>query len=430
MTMDDSATIAVHRALAELRGGRMILVSDDRDRENEADLIMPAEYATTAALGFMIRHTSGIICVGVAGELADRLGLGPMVTDNTDPKATAFTVSIDAAAGVGTGISAADRSRTIQALVDPASTAESFTRPGHVFPLRARDEGVLGRRGHTEAAVDLCRLAGLQPAGILCELVDERGEPMTGRDVAHFAEVHELVQVSIDELAVHLGAASRHNVRRLRAPSPTRLPGATRLPTEHGDFDIAVVRDRRTGAEHITLVHGEVADRSDVPVRIHSECATGDLFASRRCDCGLQLHEAMRRIAEAGHGVVVYMRGHEGRGIGLPAKLAAYRLQDEGLDTVDANTALGLPVDDRDYSSAATILRQLGIASVRLMTNNADKRRALVSNGMPVSATEELWVPVVGEQIPYLEAKRDRMGHDLGRHPGLPPSVDTAHATS
>ena len=417
--MDDHATAAVNRALAELRSGRMILVADDRDRENEADLIMPAEFATAAALGFMIRHTSGIVCVGVTNSLADQLGLDPMVTNNTDPKATAFTVSVDAAAGVGTGISAADRAQTIRALVDPASTPASFTQPGHVFPLRARDEGVMVRRGHTEAAVDLCRLAGLQPAGVLCELVDERGEPIKGRDVQHFAEVHELVLVTIDELVTYLGGESRRNVRRLRTPAPTRLPGATRMPTAFGDFDVATVRDRRTGAEHIAMVLGEVAGRSGVPVRIHSECATGDLFGSLRCDCGQQLHEAMRRIGDAGHGVVVYMRGHEGRGIGLPAKLAAYRLQDEGLDTVDANTALGLPVDDRDYSSAAGILRQLEVADVRLLSNNADKRRALVANGIAVSAMEELYVPVAGEQIPYLQTKRDRMGHELHRHPGL-----------
>jgi 3,4-dihydroxy 2-butanone 4-phosphate synthase/GTP cyclohydrolase II len=416
---DDYATTAVNRALAELRSGRMILVADDRDRENEADLIMPAEFATAAAIGFMIRHTSGIVCVGVAGSIADGLGLGPMVTNNTDPKSTAFTVSVDVAAGVGTGISAADRAQTIQALVDPTSTPASFTQPGHVFPLRARDEGVLARRGHTEAAVDLCRLAGLQPAGVLCELVDERGEPLRGREVEHFAQVHELVLITIDELATYLGAASQRNGRNLRLPTPTRLPGATRLPTDDGVFDVAVVRDRRTGAEHIVLVQGDLEDQVDVPTRIHSECATGDLFGSRRCDCGQQLREAMRRIGEAGRGVIVYMRGHEGRGIGLSAKLAAYRLQDEGLDTVDANTALGLPVDDRDYSSAAGILRQLGVVSVRLMSNNADKRRALVANGVTVSGTDELYVPVTGEQVPYLQTKRDRMGHELHRHPGL-----------
>jgi 3,4-dihydroxy 2-butanone 4-phosphate synthase / GTP cyclohydrolase II len=419
MSMDDEVTTAINRALAELRSGRMILVADDRDRENEADLILPAEFATAASIGFMIRHTSGIICVGVPGQLADDLGLGPMVVNNTDPKSTAFTVSVDAVSGVGTGISAADRARTIAALVDPASTSMSFTQPGHLFPLRARDGGVLARRGHTEAAVDLCRLAGLQPAGVLSEVVDECGEPLRGRDVEHFAEIHELVLVTIDEIATYLGAAPQRNVRSIRPHSPTRLPGATRLPTDDGGFDVAVVRDQRTGAEHIALIRGEVDGHSDVLVRIHSECATGDLFGSTRCDCGQQLRESMRRIGAAGQGVVIYMKGHEGRGIGLPAKLAAYRLQDEGLDTVDANTALGLPVDDRDYSSAASILKQLRVESVQLMSNNADKHRALVANGVPVSGMVELYVPVTGEQLPYLHAKRDRLGHELHRHPGL-----------
>jgi 3,4-dihydroxy 2-butanone 4-phosphate synthase/GTP cyclohydrolase II len=426
----DVARETVNRAVAELRAGRMIVVADDRDRENEADLIMPAELVTAASLGFMIRHTSGIVCVGVSNVLAGRLGLEPMVVNNTDPKATAFTVSVDAASGIGTGISAADRAHTIRTLTDPTSTAASFTQPGHVFPLRARDEGVLARRGHTEAAVDLCRLAGLQAAGVLCEIVDDRGTPIRGREVQHFAEVHELVVVTIDELATYLGAPSRHNVRRLRTPSPMRLPGATRLPTDHGEFEVAVVRDRRSNAEHVVLVHGDVAGRHDVLVRVHSECATGDLFGSRRCDCGQQLHEAMRRITDTGFGVVIYMRGHEGRGIGLPAKLAAYRLQDEGLDTVDANTALGLPVDDRDYSSAADILRQLGLGSVRLLTNNWDKRNALAARGIIISEVEELHVPVTGEQVTYLEAKRDRLGHDLAAHPSLADPTATVNPIS
>ncbi len=418
---------AVQQAVADLRAGRLIVVTDDHDRENEADLILAAEHATPESLGFMIRHTSGIICVGMAGTLVDRLELEPMVSRNTDPKCTAFTVSVDAATGVGTGISARDRAVTIRALVDPDSTADSFTKPGHIFPLRARDGGVLVRRGHTEASVDLCRLAGLAPAGVLSEIVDDNGNPIVGRDIDAFAQRHGLSMVTIDELATHLESTADHdNVYQLGAH---QLPAhqhraqpmsfGTRLPTPNGLFDIAVVRDRDTGAEHIVMALGEVAGRRDVPVRIHSECATGDLFGSLRCDCGEQLQEALRRIGDHGHGVLVYMRGHEGRGIGLPAKLSAYHLQDNGLDTVDANLALGLPVDGRDYRAAADILVNLGMASVRLLSNNPDKRDALAERGVPVTAMEALCVEVGAEAVAYLRTKRDRLGHQLVGHPGL-----------
>ncbi|WNG87527.1 3,4-dihydroxy-2-butanone-4-phosphate synthase [Mycobacterium sp. ITM-2016-00317] len=415
----DNAPAAVRQALADLRAGRLIVVTDDHDRENEADLILAAEYATPETLGFMIRHTSGIICVGMAGALVDRLGLEPMVTRNTDPKSTAFTVSVDAAAGVGTGISAGDRAVTIRALVDPASTERSFTKPGHIFPLRARDGGVLVRRGHTEASVDLCRLAGLQPAGVLSEIVDDDGMPIVGEAIERFARNHGLSMVTIDELAGYLDAATHDNVHQLKPQRPAPMPFETRMPTPHGVFDIAVVPDRRTGAEHIVMVLGEVSHQVDVPVRIHSECATGDLFGSLRCDCGEQLQEAMRRIGESGHGVLIYMRGHEGRGIGLPAKLSAYHLQDKGLDTVDANLVLGLPVDDRDYAAAADILSSLEVSSVRLLSNNPAKRDGLIERGVAVSGMEPLCVEVAPEAVAYLRSKRDRLGHQLFGYSGL-----------
>lgn len=413
---------AVQQAVADLRAGRLIVVTDDHDRENEADLIIAAEHATPEALGFMIRYTSGIICVGMAGAFVDRLGLEPMVSRNTDPKSTAFTVSVDAATGVGTGISSRDRAVTVRALVDPDSTEGSFTKPGHIFPLRARDGGVLERRGHTEASVDLCRLAGLAPAGVLSEIVDDDGNPIVGRDIELFAQRHGLSMVTIDELATYLASTADHdNVYQLGVQPQRAQPMSfgTRLPTPHGLFDIAVVHDRETGAEHIVMALGEVAGRQDVPVRIHSECATGDLFGSLRCDCGEQLQEALRRIGEQGHGVLIYMRGHEGRGIGLPAKLSAYHLQDNGLDTVDANVALGLPVDGRDYRAAADILVNLGVSSVRLLSNNPDKLDALAERGVTVTGMEALCVEVGAEAVAYLRTKRDRLGHQLVGHPGL-----------
>jgi 3,4-dihydroxy 2-butanone 4-phosphate synthase/GTP cyclohydrolase II len=397
----------VRRAIAEIAAGRPVIVVDDYDRENEGDLIFAAEKATPELVAFTVRHTAGVICAPMAGEDLDRLELGQMVAHNTESHQTAFTVSVDAATGVSTGISAADRSRTLRLLADPSSAAGDFHRPGHVFPLRAREGGVLRRAGHTEAAVDLARLAGLRPAGVICEIVNDDGTMARLPRLRVFAREHGLTLISIADLIAY---------RRQSEKLVERVAQA-RIPTRYGDFQAVGYRDVIDGAEHVALVRGEIGTGEDVLVRVHSECLTGDVFGSRRCDCGSQLDAAMHAIATEGRGVVLYVRGHEGRGIGLMHKLRAYELQDAGADTVDANLALGLPADAREYGPGAQILLDLGVRSMRLLSNNPDKHAGLEGHGLWIN--ERIGLPVLQtpENLRYLITKRDRMGHDL---PGLP----------
>ncbi|QGN59345.1 3,4-dihydroxy-2-butanone-4-phosphate synthase [Nostocoides sp. HKS02] len=391
----------VEAALEALREGRPVLVTDNEDRENEGDVILAAQTLTDEWMAWTIRHTSGYICAPVTPDTADRLGLPLMVADNRDPLRTSYTVTVDAAGGVTTGISAADRALTIRLLADPAATADSFVRPGHVIPLRAKAGGVLERPGHTEAAVDLCRLAGLAPVAAIGELVNDDGTMMRLPEVLATGAVHDLPVVTIAQL---IAWRQRHDrVERL---------AETTLPTRHGTFTALAYRDLFTGDEHIALVSPAGLGGPSPLVRMHSECLTGDAFGSQRCDCGPQLQRSMERIAAEG-GLLVYLRGHEGRGVGLVNKLKAYELQDQGRDTVDAQVELGLPVDAREYAAGAAILTDLGLGAVRLLTNNPAKVEALRSHGVSVSAVERLSVAPTAANRAYLRTKRDRMGHDL-----------------
>jgi 3,4-dihydroxy 2-butanone 4-phosphate synthase/GTP cyclohydrolase II len=401
------ASSQVRAALAELRRGRPVLVVDDEDREDEGDLIVAAEAMTTETMAFVLRHSSGVVCVGMEAARLDELQLPQMVRDAEDPMGTAFTVSVDAREGVTTGISAADRTRTVRALASPRTAPRHLTRPGHVFPLRAREGGVLVRPGHTESAVDLCRLAGLQPVGVLAEVMNDDGTMARRPELAAFAAEHDLVMVTVADLVEH----------RRRTESSVRAGGTAELPTSHGRFSATCYVSTVDGTEHLALVRGEVAGAEDVLVRVHSECLTGDVLGSRRCDCGEQLEASLGAISAEGRGVVVYLRGHEGRGIGLAHKLQAYALQQRGLDTLEANLALGLPADDREYDVAAQVLRHLGVRSVRLMTNNPAKSRGLRESGMPVSGLVPVLVPPHAGNVDYLRTKRDRMSHVLGPLP-------------
>jgi 3,4-dihydroxy 2-butanone 4-phosphate synthase/GTP cyclohydrolase II len=400
----------IEDAIAAIARGEIVVVADDEDRENEGDLIMAADAATPEAIAFFVRHTSGVICVGLTGERCDDLDLTPMVraNQNTESHGTAFTVTVDLAEGTTTGISAADRAATLRALADPAVGTEAFNRPGHIFPLRARPGGVLKRVGHTEASVDLARLAGRAPAGVLCELVLDGGDMARGADLRRFADEHGLAFVSIADLVRH----------RRRHEKLVEQTADARLPTEWGEFRCHSYESVLDGETHLAFVVGDVAGDDPVLVRVHSECLTGDVFGSVKCDCGPQLRESMRLVAEAGRGVVVYLRGHEGRGIGLSHKLRAYELQDAGLDTVDANIELGLPVDTREYGIGAQILVELGVRNLRLLTNNPAKYSGLEGFGLTITERVGLHLPVHPESERYLRTKRDRMGHllpdDLG----------------
>ena len=394
---------SIEAAIADIAAGKPVVVVDDEDRENEGDLIFAAEKSTPELVAFMVRHTSGYICAPLTSEECDRLGLPPMAAVNQDVRATAYTVTVDAATGT-TGISAASRSETLRRLASPEFGPADFTRPGHVVPLRARPGGVLVRAGHTEAAVDLARLAGCAPAGVLCEIVSEDDPTDMARapELRRFADAHGLRMISIAQL---IEWRRQHEVLVERVTE-------TRLPTDFGEFRAVGYRNTLDGVEHVALVVGDVAG-GDVPVRVHSECLTGDVFGSRRCDCGQQLHYSLRYVQEQGRGVVLYMRGHEGRGIGLLAKLQAYQLQDEGADTVDANLTLGYPADAREFGTGAQILRDLGITSLNLISNNPTKRHGLTGHGISIAGRTPVPVEVHADNVNYLRTKRDRMGHEL-----------------
>jgi len=398
----------IETAIAELRAGKPVLVTDSSDRENEGDVVMAAEKVTTEWLAWTIRHTSGFLCAPMTNERANELELPLMVEHNQDFRRTAYTISVDAAEGVTTGISAHDRAETLRVLANPASGPGDLIRPGHIIPLRAVPGGVRERAGHTEAAVDLMNLAGLQPVAVIGELTMDDGSMMRGAALTAFAEEHKLIVVSIEELAAHLGTL----VHELPDGNAERysFEVETKVPTTHGSFRIRAYRDHETRVDHVAIVGGVPKDGA--LVRLHSECLTGEAMGSLKCECGPQLDAAMETIDKEG-GVVVYLRGHEGRGIGLTNKLKAYRLQEDGLDTLDANLALGLPADARDYGVAAAILRDLGISSVRLLSNNPEKRRQLIEHGIEVTELVPLVVGVGDVNIGYLGAKRDRMGHQL-----------------
>ena len=393
----------IERAIKDMAAGRPVVVVDDEDRENEGDLIFAAELATPELLAFMIRYTSGFVCAPLTEDEADRLELPPMFHTNQDRRGTAYTVTVDARAGISTGISAADRAHTIRLLAAPTTSPVDLARPGHVVPLRARRGGVLRRPGHTEAAIDLAEMAGLRPAGVLCELVNDDGTMMRLPELTVFAAEHDLALISIADLVAYRRRTERQVDRVAEA----------RLPTEYGVFLAVGYQATFEAAEHIALVYGDIGDGRDVLVRVHSECLTGDVFGSVRCDCGPQLHAAMQRVAQEGRGVVLYVRGHEGRGIGLLHKLQAYQLQDQGRDTVDANLDLGLPADARDYGTGAQILYDLGVRTMRLLTNNPAKRAGLEGYGLSVLGRVPLPVRPHPENVRYLRTKRDRMGHLL-----------------
>jgi 3,4-dihydroxy 2-butanone 4-phosphate synthase/GTP cyclohydrolase II len=407
-------------AVAELRAGKPVIVVDDEGRENEGDVVISAQLASSEWIAWMVRYTSGYICAPMSREIADRLDLPPMVVNNEDPRGTAYTISVDAADGVTTGISAADRSTTLRVLADPASTPASVIRPGHVLPLRAVDGGVRERAGHTEATVDLMKLAGLEPVGAIAEIVEDSGEMMRLPGLIELGRAHGIVTITIEALIAYLDDLDED----VAAPLGVQIPQTSRvlfevetlLPTRHGALTVRAYRDRMSGADHVAIIAGEPAD--GCLVRVHSECLTGEVFGSLKCECGPQLEAALSMIQAEG-GVVIYMRGHEGRGIGLVNKLKAYRLQDEGLDTVDANVALGLPADGRDYGAAVAILEDLGIRSVRVITNNPDKVNQLTDRGILVTEQVPIVVGIGDFNEQYLETKRDRMGHLLPEELGV-----------
>ncbi|WP_332663486.1 bifunctional 3,4-dihydroxy-2-butanone-4-phosphate synthase/GTP cyclohydrolase II [Aeromicrobium sp.] len=396
---------SIERAIADFRDGKAIVVVDDESRENEGDIIFAASKATPELMAFLVRYSSGLICAPITGDILDRLAIPLMTPHNREKMRTAYTISIDARDGITTGISAADRARTCRVLADSATEPFELVQPGHIIPLRAKNGGVLERAGHTEAAVDIARLAGLTPAGVIGEVLNDDGTLMRAPQLREFADEHGIALVSIEDLQVY---------RRLHESQVDRL-ATTRLPTEFGEFTAHGFRDRIEGSEHIALVYGDPGTE-DVLTRIHSECLTGDVFGSRRCDCGPQLELSMTEITTAGAGIVVYLRGHEGRGIGLLHKLQAYALQDSGHDTVDANLELGFGEDERDYAAGAQILRALGVTSARLLTNNPDKTIALEAYGVKISERLPLRIAPNEDSLRYLQTKAERMGHDL---PGL-----------
>jgi 3,4-dihydroxy 2-butanone 4-phosphate synthase/GTP cyclohydrolase II len=394
---------AIEDAVAANARGEIVVVVDDEDRENEGVLIMAAEFSTPEKIAFFVKHTSGVICMPLTGERCDQLDLPLMVSNNTESHRTAFTVSVDFRHGTSTGISAADRASTIQALIDPATSPGDLARPGHIFPLRYREGGVLKRAGHTEAAVDLARMAGLYPAGVLCEIVNDDGTMSRVPDLETFCDEHDLLMITIADLVRY----------RRQEEKLVRRVSEARIPTDWGDFTCYAYESLLDGETHLAFVKGAVQGQDDVLVRIHSECLTGDVFGSLRCDCGVQLQSAMQKIDDEGLGVIVYLRGHEGRGIGIAHKLRAYVLQDGGRDTVDANLDLGFHADRREYGIGAQILVDLGITTMRLMTNNPAKGDGVAGYGLEIVERVALETKPNPENIAYLRTKKDRMGHLL-----------------
>jgi 3,4-dihydroxy 2-butanone 4-phosphate synthase / GTP cyclohydrolase II len=417
--MPDTATqtpfATIEEAIDDIRRGRMVVVCDDENRENEGDLTLAAQFATPEAINFMAKEGRGLICLSLTGERCEQLGLNLMTAKNEAPLQTAFTVSVEAREGVTTGISAADRAHTIQVAIDPSSSPESLVQPGHVFPLRAKEGGVLERAGQTEAAVDLARLAGLIPAGVICEIMNDDGTMARVPDLVPYCERHGLKMITVADLIAY-----RRRTERL-----VERVVATKLPTAFGEFTAVGYRSLLDDKHHVAMVKGEVAGAEDVLVRVHSECLTGDVFHSLRCDCGEQLEAAMAMIEREGQGVLLYL-AQEGRGIGLLNKLRAYKLQEDGLDTVDANLKLGLPADLRDYGIGAQILVDLGLSSIRILTNNPKKIHGLEGYGLSVAEQ----VPIQSVPNPhnedYLRAKRDKLGHVL-HHQGLPLDEELLH---
>lgn len=393
----------LEEAIVALEKGQFVIVADDENRENEGDLILAAEKATPQSLAFMIRYTTGIICLAMKGERLDQLHLPQMVSHSTDRRQTAFTISVDSRHGTTTGVSAADRSKTILDMLNPATRPEDLCRPGHIFPLRYKEGGVLKRAGHTETAVDLAEIALLYPAGVIGELINDDGSMMRMPDLKKFASQHRIPIITVADVVRH---------RRRKEKLVTRISQA-RLPTAHGDFTAFVYESKLDEIQHLALIKGDVKDKSNVLVRVHSECLTGDVFGSKRCDCGSQLDFAMHKIAQEGHGVIIYLRGQEGRGIGLGHKLRAYQLQDQGRDTVDANLELGFPIDSREYGIGAQILVDLGLTTIRLITNNPAKYGGL--SGYDLSIVDRVPLPpfATDENRRYLQAKKEKMGHLL-----------------
>ena len=406
------ALTPIPEVLDALRAGKIVLVADDEGRENEGDAIMAAQFATKESIAWIVKHSSGLLCAPMSRNIADRLNLPIMVEQNEDTRKTAYTISVDAAAGITTGISASDRALTLQVLADASSTSHDLIRPGHVLPLRAVDGGVLERPGHTEAAIDLLRLAGLRPVGVIAEIVAEDGDMMRMPGLTELADREGLPLTTVAALIEYLGEnpLQAQNSEELDADRVV-FEVETTVPTDLGVFRMRGYRDRATGADHVAIVAGN-PDGEDVLVRVHSECLTGEALHSLKCECGPQLDEAMRTIQKEG-GVVLYMRGHEGRGIGLVNKFKAYKLQEQGLDTLDANLALGLPADARDYTAAARMLDEMGIRSVRLLSNNPEKQRQLIEQGIRINGLVPLVVGLGEFNRGYLDVKRDRMGHQL-----------------
>ena len=417
--MNSSVLSSVDSAIAAIKAGKMVIVVDDEDRENEGDLVMAADFATPAAINFMATHGRGLICLSMQGSMLDRLKIPMMVPDNQNNSGfgTGFTVSVEAVDGVTTGISAEDRAHTIKTMIDPATTVNNIAMPGHIFPIRAKDGGVFERRGQTEASVDLSRLAGLTPAGVICEVMREDGTMMRLSELDGFAKQHDMPIISVEQLVEYrqqLEADNvEHSVSAVESDSAIVVEvGRSILPTEHGSFDVVVFRDRQ-GLEHSVLFKGELDNDTDAPlVRLHSECLTGDAFGSLRCDCGPQLKASMQMVADAGYGAILYLR-QEGRGIGLGNKIRAYALQDKGRDTVDANHELGFPADARTYDVAASMLRSVGIKRLRLLSNNPDKHESLKALGITVDEAVPLIIPAQEHNAEYLKTKSERMGHQL-----------------
>ena len=390
----------IESVIADIQKGRMVIVVDDADRENEGDLVMAADRVTAEAVNFMAKHGRGLICVPTTSDRLNQLGIERMVQQNRETFKTDFQVSVDAARGISTGISAADRARTIQVMADPTAVAEDLVQPGHVFPLRARPGGVLQRAGHTEAAVDLVKLAGDRPIGVICEIMNDNGEMARLPDLLKFAKTHRLKICTIEALIKY---------RRSREKLVEHVE-MVKMPTDYGDFELHLYRSTLDGQHHLALVKGEVNGKKNILVRVHSECLTGDVFASRRCDCGAQLHQAMKQISQAGRGVIVYMR-QEGRGIGLPSKIKAYKLQEKGYDTVEANLKLGYGMDLREYGLGAQILCDLGLKTIQLLTNNPKKVVGLEGYGLEIVKQVPIRIKPNPHNEKYLKTKREKLGH-------------------